>query len=128
MWIIANQHLSSRILYNMKGGAHQFSDWGYRKATRIWGDPSILRLPLRSCLCDGHTCPNLVPNITLPNRLKHRIQLGGDLRRSGVRNQIGRTKKFRVPADLIQYLMEWDPITDNHSQSQTILDETEQGS
>ena len=79
-------------------------DWGYRKATRIWGDPSILCLPLRPCLCDGYTCPNLVANTT-QKRMKHRIQLGGDLRRSGVRNQIGRTKKFRVPSALIQYIM-----------------------
>ena len=88
------------------------SDWGYRKATRVWGDPSIHRLPVRVCLCDGQTCPNLFPNPTLRKRMKHRIQLGGDLRRSGVRNQIGRTKKFRVPSALIQYIMLSDQTTD----------------
>jgi hypothetical protein len=69
-------------------------------------------------MCDGRTCLNLVcvPSTSTSKRLRHRIQLGGDFRRTGVRNQVGRTKKYRVPADLIRYIMGWlpDPVIDNH--------------
>lgn len=104
----------------------QFSDWGYRKATRIWGDASILDIPCR--ICDGNNCENLVPcdkmNALGTNdkmrqkRRKHRIQLGGDFRRTGVRNQVSRNKKYRVPAALIRYVMGFDVLS--HSEIQCV--------
>jgi hypothetical protein len=110
-WIIENPRTG--LLKNqsfMKGIAYvdvdycQFSDWGYRKATRIWGDPFLNGLSSR--ICDGYHCPNLTPVGVYPFRQRrHRLQLGGDFRRSGVRNQGGRHKKYRVPSALIRYVM-----------------------
>jgi hypothetical protein len=47
----------------------QYSDWGYKKPTRIWGSPDILQV--QGKLCDGRTCPNLVPGQTPGENLQH---------------------------------------------------------
>ena len=72
----------------------QFSDWGYQKPTRVWGDYSVTTL--EPCLCDGHSCAKLVQR---PNgRLGHREVLGGNHMR------FSRRKKYRVPEALVEYL------------------------
>jgi site-specific DNA-cytosine methylase len=47
----------------------QFSDWGYRKPTRVWGSPQIGKLDHVVC---KSTCPNRDPVTS-----KHFQQLGG---------------------------------------------------
>jgi len=75
----------------------QFSQWGYQKPTRIWGDPSIS--DLTSKICDGETCINLVDR---PNGRKgHREILGGNQMRAT------RNDKYRIPEDLLKYLCDW---------------------
>ena len=72
----------------------QFSQWGYQKPTRIWGDPSISELSPR--ICDGKNCVNLVQR---PNgRLGHREILGGK------NMKITRNQKFRIPEALLKFL------------------------
>ena len=43
----------------------QFSDWGYQKPTRIWGDDGTISY-FQGKLCDGRTCPNLRPPLQVP--------------------------------------------------------------
>ena len=47
----------------------QFSEWGYKKPTRIWGCPAIAELENR--LCDGFSCPHL--ERTLNGGVVHKI-------------------------------------------------------
>ena len=78
----------------------QFSAWGYRKPTRIWGGEHIK--DVRPRVCDPETCPNMVER---PNGHKgHRERLGGNDMRAT------RDDKYRVPEDLVRYLCGWfDP-------------------
>ena len=79
----------------------QYSDWGYQKPTRIWGDPMIRNLESR--VCDGENCLNLVQR---PNGYKgHRQMLGGNEMKAS------RNQKYRVPEKLVRYLAglpEWE--------------------
>ena len=74
----------------------QFSDWGYQKPTRVWGD--VLIATLEGRVCDMATCPNLVDR---PNGRKGHRQLLGGLHMTATRNQ-----KYRVPEKLVRYLCE----------------------
>ena len=78
----------------------QFSTWGYRKPTRIWCCEEIARLDDR--LCDPHTCPHVVMGPW--GKPRHTEWLGG----WGMR--VGTQKKFRMPQDLIHYLMSVPPL------------------
>ena len=80
----------------------QFSDWGYKKPTRMWGGPHIRDLADK--LCNPHTCFNCV---TQPNgRPAHREKLGGNHIR------FTRNQKYRVPSKLVRYLCGFpDPDT-----------------
>ena len=73
----------------------QFSDWGYKKPTRIWGNTYIGSLPPK--LCDPSKCPHMVTNPG--GRRVHREALGG--------NHIRFTpeKKSRFPTFLVDYLL-----------------------
>ena len=51
----------------------QFSDWGYRKRTRIWGSSHLELVP--EVLCDRKNCENMMEG--LDGRLRHRQWLGG---------------------------------------------------
>ena len=51
----------------------QFSDWGYKKPTRIWGSPILLELG--DCLCDPRICPNVIQGER--GRLRHKNCLVG---------------------------------------------------
>ena len=75
-----------------------FSDWGYQKPTRIWGSPDIVSKPSR--LCDGRTCPNLVPlEGQVPGKVrKHREPLGGPTLR------VSAMLKGRIPTKVVEYL------------------------
>jgi site-specific DNA-cytosine methylase len=93
----------------------QYSDWGYRKRTRIWSNIE----GFNSKLCDSKTCKNMVGT-------QHRASLGGGysviinnkyknlvatefkkLQESGVKyelvktNQLSKHKKYRIPQQLI---------------------------
>jgi hypothetical protein len=68
----------------------QYTDWGYKKPTRIWGSPDILQVPAKRC--DGKTCKNLDPNG------------GGHLVKLSNKHNIPAFKKFRIPEQLIQDL------------------------
>ena len=79
----------------------QFSDWGYQKPTRIWGDESILNISPR--VCDMRTCPHLVEREN--GRLGHREILGGN------HQKFSRHDKYRIPENLIRYLCGWpEPV------------------
>ena len=68
-----------------------YSDWGYRKRTRIWTN----KKDWNNKLCDGKgTCGNMIGK-------RHIANLGGDLG-----GQVNKTQheKYRVPADLIYSL------------------------
>ena len=71
----------------------QFSDWGYRKSTRIWGTVQ----GLRDVLCDVQTCRNIQPGTH-----KHREVLGGTAKRMTAQEE------YRVPAKLVEYLVTGD--------------------
>ena len=73
----------------------QFSDWGYKKPTRIWGSISVVGWAHK--VCDGKTCPNLVPGEKgVP---VHRESLGGNHVRFTTE------KKGRIPVALVDYLL-----------------------
>ena len=75
----------------------QFSDWGYQKPSRIWGSHQISALDDR--LCDGRTCPNLVPmRPGQSTRRPHWERLGGNHLR------IKPTQKARIPSAVVEYL------------------------
>ena len=72
----------------------QFSDYGYKKPTRIWGPPQICEL--QHVLCDPPTCPHCYKQ---DGRWRHRQWLGG------TKTHPGTKLKWRVPRKLIEYLM-----------------------
>ena len=79
----------------------QFSDWGYKKPTRIWGGDHVRQLDDR--VCDRKTCPNLLPGTTFG---RHKEQLGG------AEMRMSRKQKYRVPEALVRYLWNFpDPLT-----------------
>ena len=69
----------------------QFSGWGCQKPTRIWCCESISKLPNK--LCDGKTCPNLQPNSRL----------------GGLNMQFSPLQRSRMPAKLVDYLLQNPP-------------------
>ena len=71
----------------------QFSDWGYKKSTRIWGTVQ----GLRDVLCDAQTCRNIQLGTW-----KHREVLGGAAKRMTAKDE------YRVPAKLVEYLVTGD--------------------
>ena len=78
-----------------------FSDWGYKKPTRIWGTREVGLL--ENVLCDGHTCPNMQ---------LHPDGVWGHLERLGRTPSIGRKKlqgksTYRIPRGVIEYVMGW---------------------
>jgi site-specific DNA-cytosine methylase len=72
----------------------QFSDWGYKKPTRIWGTVG----GLKNVCCDLRTCTQLMPGTR-----RHREVLGGRDKR------LGRKAEFRVPDRLVRYLLTAKP-------------------
>ena len=78
----------------------QFSDWGYQKPTRIWGDQSISSL--QSKVCDFFSCINLIDR---PNGRKGHKEILGSMKMKYSRNQ-----KYRVPESLIYYLCQWPEL------------------
>ena len=78
----------------------QFSTWGYQKPTRFWGGLHVLDVPTR--VCKPEECPNVIGE---SGHRRHRERLGGN----GVR--FGRTKKYRIPEDLIRHISAFaDPV------------------
>ena len=70
----------------------QFGTFGYQKPTRIWGSPQIAALS--DVLCDGITCPNLIPGSR-----KHKLRLEEE--------GVTKLEKYRIPRLLIMYLQGW---------------------
>ena len=73
----------------------QFSDWGYKKPTRIWGSEKIAQLP--SKLCNPEKCPNMV--FRANGKKGHREVLGGN------RMRFSPVQKGRFPTLLVDYLL-----------------------
>ena len=73
----------------------QFSDWGYKKPTRIWGSPQLLQLSPKLC---GPSCPNKHPETN-----RHKASLGGS------HMELTTWEKGRMPTDLIKYLISAEP-------------------
>tara|TARA_R100000329_G_scaffold74798_1_gene64704 strand:- start:961 stop:1599 length:639 start_codon:yes stop_codon:yes gene_type:complete len=98
LWILENPqtgHLKTRDI--MKGLPYydvdycMYSDWGYRKRTRIWTN----KKDWNNKLCDGKgTCGNMIGK-------RHIANLGGN---QGGQEQKSQHEKYRVPADLIYSL------------------------
>ena len=74
----------------------QFSDWGYKKPTRIWGKSENSKLPPR--LCDPNVCPNCVNNSE--GRKVHKEPLGG------IHMRMSPEQKGRLPLRLVDYLLQ----------------------
>jgi len=66
----------------------QYSDWGYKKPTRIWGCPRVKVLKLKQC--DHRTCPNLTQGTA-----KHKVGL------SSKHQNLPRDVKHRIPSALV---------------------------
>jgi hypothetical protein len=73
----------------------QFSSWGYKKPTRIWGSSSVVNRGGR--LCDWWNCPNVEP--WSDGVWRHRRVLGGRY------FQTATWWKGRVPAALVDYML-----------------------
>ena len=73
----------------------QYSDWGYRKPTRIWGSMEVVGRGGKKC--DGKTCPNMV--LRENGRMGHKQQLGG------YGSQPNTRQKGRVPSALVDHLL-----------------------
>jgi hypothetical protein len=79
----------------------QFSDWGYQKPTRIWCSTNIARL--QSLTCDNISCQCMEDT---PLGRRHRERLGGNS------IKFSTVKKYRVPENLIDYLLTGCPEID----------------
>ena len=72
----------------------QFSDWGYKKPTRVWGEAHLQEIPDK--VCDPKTCQNVELQPT--GRWQHQERLGGN------HMKFTRNQKYRVPAGLVRYV------------------------
>ena len=72
-----------------------FSDWGYKKPTRIWGSPQIATL--EDQLCQQSKCPHVGENG------RHKLRLGGN------EMKVGTWLKGRMPESLILFLLSSEP-------------------
>ena len=73
----------------------RFSDYGYKKPTRVWGYPEIRNLP--NILCNPKSCDSCF--IGPSGKVRHRQWLGG------YGPQPHKQQKWRIPKAFIQYLM-----------------------
>ena len=74
----------------------QFSDWGYKKPTRLWVSPSLSKVA--NVVCDPHTCSQMVDGKR--GRRVHREHLGGK------HMKISTRQKERMPSALVNYLLQ----------------------
>jgi hypothetical protein len=74
----------------------RFSNWGYRKRTRIWTNQS-----LETALCQGKgNCPNMADG-------RHKNALGnGTYKEFWVRGTDRQLQRYAIPADAIKYLFQ----------------------
>jgi hypothetical protein len=77
----------------------QYSEWGYQKPTRIWGD-AITIAGMRSRLCDGVNCANLERPRERNKAGKHRITLSSEHQNLTV------SLRYPIPGDLIYKLID----------------------
>lgn len=89
-------YISNRIYYTVD--YCQYSNWGYRKRTRIW--TNLINFTPK--LCVKSFCKNVILN-TKTNKKIHRLRTDG-----GGKGQKGTTRleRYRVPELLIKELME----------------------
>ena len=78
-----------------------FSDWGYRKPTRIWGSRSLGFLP--NVICDPKVCPSV--ELREDGVRGHRERLGRTPL-PGLRKLDGKSI-YRIPPNVIRYVMGW---------------------
>ena len=108
MWFLENPRtgLLPKRPY-MKGLAYVdvdyccFSDWGYRKPTRIWGSKCLGML--KNVICDPKTCPAVA--VREDGVRGHRERLGRTPL-PGLRKLQGK-ETYRIPAKVIRYIMGW---------------------
>jgi hypothetical protein len=75
-----------------------YSDWGYRKRTRVWTN----RVGFNNKLCDNKgTCGNMVASLN-SERLKHREDV------SGLKKRTTLDDRYRIPEDLIFSLFDFN--------------------
>jgi hypothetical protein len=77
----------------------QFSDWGYKKPTRIWGTVE----GLQNRLCPGFWC-----EFAIPGTKRHFHRLGGN------NYGVTRNEKYRVPENLVKFLVEGKRLEERH--------------
>ena len=72
-----------------------YSDWGYKKRTRIWTN----KKNWNSKLCDGKgSCGNMIGK-------KHSVRLGGLYIHDGIKSKsMSQYERYRIPSDLIYSL------------------------
>ena len=78
-----------------------FSDWGYRKPTRIWGSAYIGQLANK--ICDPKVCPSV--ELREDGVKGHRERLGRTPL-PGLRKLQGKST-YRIPPNVIRYVMGW---------------------
>ena len=74
----------------------QFSDWGYKKQTRLWVLSSLSKVSY--LVCDPHTCSQMLDG--KDGRRVHREHLGGKQMKFSTR------QKERMPSSLVNYLLQ----------------------
>ena len=93
----------------------QFSDWGYKKPTRLWVSPSLSKVA--NMLCDPHTCSQMVDgNDGKGGRRVHREHLGGKQMKVSTR------QKERMPSALVNYLLQGVLFSSPSSEEKTVLE------
>ena len=90
----------------------QFSDWGYKKPTRLWVSPSLSKVP--SMVCDPHNCSQMVDG--KGGRRFHREHLGGKQMKVSTR------QKERIPSVLVNYLLQGVLFSSPSSEEKTVLE------
>ena len=93
---LANRDLT-RDLHFVDCDHCQFEDTGYQKPTRFFGSEHLGNLA--PVLCDGKTCPGLVPfNPERPREHHHRNRMGGN--RGSAKKEVA----YHIPAALVEYV------------------------
>ena len=87
-----------------------FSDWGYKKPTRIWGSEQLSHVQPR--ICNG-TCPNMA-KFAHGQAPRHKQWLGGHGPQPSV------NLKFRIPENLVLYLIDQMKLNQIHESAKEI--------
>ena len=93
----------------------QFSDWGYKKPTRLWVSPSLSKVA--NMACDPHTCSQMVEGNDGKGGIRvHPEHLGGKQMKVATR------QKERMPAALVNYLLQGVLFPSPSTEEKTVLE------